>query len=162
MSRTDIGDCDHVRIWAALAPDGELTELERRALRAHVRQCGSCAQFAYGVEHISMLLRAEELERPSFPPLVPRVVRRRGALAARARSVTAAAAVALMALGIASRAPLDVDGRESAARTMTAAASTAASQRQLDSVGAWRHIELLQVDVRPLERSASVGRHQPV
>ena len=159
MSRTDIGDCEHVRIWAALAPDGELAELERRALRAHVRQCGSCAEFAHGVEHISMLLRAEQLERPSFPPLIPRVVRRREALAARARSVTAAAAVALMALGIASRAPLDVDGRDSAARTTTAAASRAV-HRQLDSVGAWRHIELL--DVRPLERSASVGRHQPV
>ena len=160
MSRIEIGDCEHVRIWAALAPDGELAELERRALRAHVRWCSSCARFADGVEHVSGLLRAEELEQPSFPPLIPRVVRRRHVLVARARTVGAAAAVALMALGIASRAPLDVEARESAERTTTAAASTAVKQ-QRDSVGAWRHIELLQDDA-PLERSASLGRHQPV
>jgi hypothetical protein len=161
MSRFGLSQCENVRVWAALAPDGELSELERRALRSHVRQCGSCARFAQGVEQISVLLRAEELEQPSFSPLIPRVARSRHAFVARARTVTAAAAVALMALGIASRSPLDVDGRDAADRTTTAAAPTPAAP-QRDSVRAWSQGELLQLDVRPLERSASLGRNQPV
>ena len=108
-----------------------------------------------------MLLREEELEQPSFSPLIPHIVRRRHALVARARPVTAAAAVALMALGIASRAPLDVNG-DSADRTTTAAAPTAAVQRQPDSLRVWGNGALLQIDVRPLERPASLGRNQPV
>ena len=162
MSRFGLSQCENVRVWAALAPDGELSELERRALRSHVRQCGSCARFAQGVEQISVLLRSEELEQPSFSPLIPHVARRRHAFVARARTVTAAAAVALMALGIASRSPLDVDGRDAAERTTTAAAPTPAAQPQRDSVRAWSQGELLQLDVRPLERSASLGRNQPV
>ena len=162
MSRFGPSECEHVRVWAALAPDGELSELERRALRSHLQECGSCAGFARGVERVSVLLREEELARPSFSPVMPYVVRRRQVLGARARAVTAAAAVALMALGIASRAPLDVDGRDSAARTTTGAAPTPAAQRQHDSLRAWRHGALLQVDGLPLERSASLGRNQPV
>ena len=162
MSRFGLSQCENVRVWAALAPDGELSELERRALRSHLRQCGSCARFAHGVEEISMLLRAEELQQPSFSPLIPRVARRRHAFVARARTVTAAAAVALMALGIASRSPLDVDGRDAADRTTTAAAPTRAAQPQRDSVRNWNQGALLQLDVRPLERSASLGRNQPV
>ena len=60
-------------------------------------------------------------ERPTYPVTLPRIVRRRYALAARARPVVAAAAVALMAIGIASRAPLQMDARESRTRTTTAA-----------------------------------------
>lgn len=161
MNRFDLPDCEHVRMWAALAPDGELAELERRALRAHVLQCGSCARFAHGVEHISMLLRAEALEQPSFSPLIPRVARRRQALVARARTVSAAAAVALMALGIASRAPLEVDGRDSLARTTAAAVSTAGAQRERDSLRALLHVDVRPLE-RPLERPASLGRYLPV
>ena len=108
-----------------------------------------------------MLMAAEELGATVVPTADPaRRSAPRGARGAGA-TVTAAAAVALMALGIASRAPLDVNGRDSVERTTTAA-STTASQRQRDSVGVWRHVELLQVDARPLERSTSLGRHQPV
>lgn len=162
MSRFGLSECEHVRVWAALAPDGELSEVERRALRSHLQECGSCARFAHRVERISVLLRAEELAQPSFPPMIPYARRRRRALAARARPVTAAAAVALMALGIASRAPLEVDKRDSATRTTTAAASAAEAQRQRDSLRAWRHGSLLQADGPPLERLASLGRNQPV
>ena len=57
--------------------------------------------------------RSEGAERPTYPVTLPRIVRRQYALAARARPVVAAAAVALMAIGIASRAPLQMDARES-------------------------------------------------
>ena len=158
MSHFGLGDCEHARVWAALAPDGELSELERHALRAHVSSCGSCARFARGVERVSVLLRSEELERPELTTVVPHVVRRRHVLAAHARPVAAAAAVAAMALGIASRAPLEMDGRDSAALTTSATAQ----QRQAETLRAWRHGALLQVDLRPLDRLASLGRNQPV
>ena len=38
--------CDRARAWAALAPDGELSELERKLLDAHVVRCGACSRFA--------------------------------------------------------------------------------------------------------------------
>lgn len=159
MSLLSFRECERARRWAALAPDDELSELERRALRSHLRSCASCAGFAHGIGHVSALLRAEELERPTLPTLVPHVVRRRHVLAARVRPVAAAAAVALMALGVASRAPLEMDARDSAARSTTPAPGL--QQDELDSLRLWRQ-GVLQVDLRPLERSALVGRNQPV
>lgn len=159
MSLLSFRECERARRWAALAPDDELSELERRALLSHLRSCAPCAGFARGVGHVSALLRAEELERPSLPTLVPHVVRRRQVLAARARPVAAAAAVALMALGVASRAPLEMNGRDSAAGSTTSA--TEGQQEDLASIRLWRQ-GVLQVDLRPLERSALVGRNQPV
>lgn len=160
MSRSGSRECERARVLAALAPDGELSELERRGLRSHLRACRSCARFARGVERVSALLRAEELVRPSLPATLPHVVRRRRVLAARARPVAAAAAVALMALGVASRAPLEMDGREPGARSTASPAGS--PQREPDSLRAWRHGTLLQVDLRPLERPASLGRNQAV
>jgi hypothetical protein len=159
MSLLSFRECERARLWAALAPDQELSELEVRALRSHLRSCASCARFAQGVEHVSRLLREEELARPSLPMLLPHVVRRRQVLAARARPVAAAAAVALMALGIASRAPLEMNGRESAVRASTPLAGM--QPEELASLRMWR-LDTLQVDVRPLDRSALVGRNQPV
>jgi predicted anti-sigma-YlaC factor YlaD len=155
MSRLRFNDCERARVLASLAPDGELSQLERRVLRTHLRSCAPCARYAFGVEHVSALVRAEEYERPAFPTLVPHIVRRRQLLAARARPVAAAAAVALMALGIASRAPLDMDAREEQARTTTGFAS---QQLELNSL---RELPR-NVNVRPLDRSATVGRNQPV
>ena len=159
MSLLSFRECERARRWAALAPDGELSELEIRALRSHVRSCASCERFAHGVEHVSELLREEELEQPSLPMLVPRVVRRHRIVAARVRPVAAAAAVALMALGIASRSPLEMDPRESAAPSTTATADE--PRDDLASLRLW-HLDALRADPRPLERSATVGRNQPV
>jgi len=114
-------NCEHARIWAALAPDGELSELEQRSLRSHLRTCSSCAGFAREAEAVARLLRSQKLVRPSSIPVVPRAPRRRAALVARARPIAAAAAVAVMALGVASRAPLPVDERDSSLRATTAA-----------------------------------------
>ena len=96
--------CDRARSWAALAPDGELSELERTLLRAHLVRCASCSRFAADVNAIAAALRGasfEPLPRPiSIPPW------RRRLVLVRLRTVGAAAAVAVMALGIASRAPV--------------------------------------------------------
>lgn len=95
--------CDRARSWAALAPDGELSELEGTLLRAHLAGCGSCSRFAVDVAAHAAALRSAPLEPLSRPVAVP-TWRRRRALA-RLRTVGAAAAVAAMALGVASHAP---------------------------------------------------------
>lgn len=159
MSRPGFSDCDHARVLAALAPDGELSELERRGLRSHLHGCDSCARFARGVERVSAVLRAEEPALPSVA-VMPRVVHRRRALVARLRPVTAAAAVALMALGVASRAPLEMDAQEPSVRTTALAFGS--EQEELGSLRAWRTDSLLQIGAAPLDRSASLGRDQPV
>jgi hypothetical protein len=91
-------------------PDGELSELEETLLRAHLTRCGSCSRFAEDVVAGTEALRSASLESLSRPVAIP-MWRRRRALA-RLRSAGAAAAVALMALGIASRAPVARTDRE--------------------------------------------------
>jgi predicted anti-sigma-YlaC factor YlaD len=157
MSRFGSRECERARVLAALAPDGELSELERQGLRSHLRGCRSCARFARGVDRVSLMLRAEELERPSVPATVPHVVRRRRVLAARVRPVAAAAAVALMALGIASRSPLEMDGRESSVRTTAPHTSS-----EPTTLRALRNDALVQLNAKPLERIMPIGRNRPV
>jgi len=96
--------CDRARAWAALAPDGELSELERKLLGSHLDRCNACADFAVRVAEVAARLRAASLEPLPQPVSVP-VWRRRQAYA-RVRTFGAAAAVAVMAFGVAARAPL--------------------------------------------------------
>ena len=46
--------CDRARGWAALAPDGELSELERKLLQAHLLRCEECRAFADDVVTITL------------------------------------------------------------------------------------------------------------
>ena len=55
-------NCDRARVWASLALDGELSELERRLLQAHLGHCESCAAFVAGVEALTEVLRTAPLE----------------------------------------------------------------------------------------------------
>lgn len=96
--------CERARTWAALAPDNELSELERKLLDAHVQRCPACAHFAVDVAAVAAELRAAALQPLPRPLSVP--IWRRRPVYARFRAVGAAAAVAVMALGIAARAPL--------------------------------------------------------
>ena len=104
--------CDRARSWAALAPDGELSELESTLLRAHLVRCRSCSRFAADVAAITAALHGasfEPLPRPiSIPPW------RRRLVLGRLRTIGAAAAVAVMSLGIASRAPVANEERRPA------------------------------------------------
>jgi len=150
-------DCDHARRWAALAPDGELSDFELRSLRLHLVGCGSCSRFAKEVAGLTSLLRSEGLVSPSSITVLPRLVRRRHALVARARPITAAAAVALMALGVASRAPLPVDERDSGLRTTSSVVLTDQFEQQsLRVQGA-----LLAVDASQLDPLPSVAANAP-
>lgn len=96
--------CERARTWAALAPDGELSELERHLLDSHLVRCAACSRFSVEVAAIALELRHAEPQPLPHPVSIP--VWRRRQRYARIRTVGAAAAVAVMALGIASRAPL--------------------------------------------------------
>jgi predicted anti-sigma-YlaC factor YlaD len=157
MSRFGIDECEHARVWAALAPDGELSEFERRSLRSHLHTCDSCARFASEVESVALLLREAELDRPTILTAIPRTVRRRQALAARGRPVAAAAAVALMALGIASRAPLEVEKRDSGVSTTT----SAVERTELQSLRALRQGAILAADRARLDPMVMPMENQP-
>jgi hypothetical protein len=102
--------CDRAQAWAALAPDGELSELEHKLLDAHLARCHACEAFAADVVSVADALRAEPLQTLSHPLTIP-TWRRSGSFA-RLRTVGAAAAVALMAIGITARAPLPSDDRD--------------------------------------------------
>ena len=102
--------CERARTWAALAPDGELSELERKLLGAHVPRCAACAHFALEVAAVAAELRGAALQPLPRPLAVP--IWRRRPVYARVRAVGAAAAVAVMALGIASRGPLTPTERD--------------------------------------------------
>jgi predicted anti-sigma-YlaC factor YlaD len=103
--------CERARSWAALAPDGELSELERKLLDAHLARCASCGEFALEVAKIAAQLREATLAPLPRPVALPVWHRRRAWSGV--RTVGAAAAVAVMALGIAARAPLSTGDRES-------------------------------------------------
>jgi Putative zinc-finger len=103
--------CERARSWAALAPDGELSELERKLLDSHLSRCAACGRFAVEVAALAAELRDTALQPLPRPVALP-VWHRRRAWAS-VRAVSAAAAVAVMALGIAARAPLSTGDRES-------------------------------------------------
>ena len=150
-------DCDHARRWAALSPDGELSDFERRSLRLHLVGCVSCSRFAREVAGLTSLLRDQELVSPSSITVLPRVAAHRHSLVARARPVAAAAAVALMALGVASRAPLPADERDSRLRTTTPVVlAEQLEQQSLRVQGA-----LLAVDSSQLDQLPSAAANAP-
>ena len=103
--------CERARSWAALAPDCELSELEQKLLDAHLARCAACSRFAVQVAAVAAELRAASLQPLPRPVSIP--TRRRLPVYARVRTVGAAAAVALMALGIASQAPFSAGEQES-------------------------------------------------
>jgi anti-sigma factor RsiW len=71
--------CDRARAWASLDLDGELSQLERALLAAHLRRCAECAAAVGEMRGVTALLRAAPVEEPeqSFAPprrrLRPRV-----------------------------------------------------------------------------------------
>jgi anti-sigma factor RsiW len=122
--------CDRAHAWAALAPDGELSELERQLLNAHLARCAACGRFAAQVAAAVAELHAAALQPLPRPVPVPAS---RRPLRARVALVGAAGAVVVLALGIASPTPLTGGGRESLqlATAVDPAGSEAAEQQAL-------------------------------
>jgi predicted anti-sigma-YlaC factor YlaD len=83
--------CERAHTWISLRLDGELSELERALLDAHLAHCGDCRAAAAGVEGLTRAMRAAPLASPPPRPVLPRL-RSRGSL----RAFYAAAASTLV------------------------------------------------------------------
>jgi len=86
-------ECERAHSLVSLSLDGELTEVEQAALRAHVGRCRACAGFARDVDALTRELRTAPLARPAAA-VSPR---RRRAAGMHSHRVLAAAAVACAA-----------------------------------------------------------------
>jgi predicted anti-sigma-YlaC factor YlaD len=124
--------CERARAWAALAPDGELSELERKLLGSHLDRCVGCSMFATEVAAIAAELRVAAPQTLGRPISVP-YWRRRSAYA-RLRTAGAAAAVALMAVGVAARAPLTATERETLDLPRVTNFSNTAPEREVELI----------------------------
>jgi hypothetical protein len=139
--------CERARSWAALAPDNELSELERKLLDAHLVRCAGCTRFAERVSAVAEELRSASLERPTYPIAVPSW-RRRNAYA-RMRAVGAAAAVAAMALGVASRAPLPSQNRNDGFALPTIARASDDERQEMKEQRDLRRTQILIASAGP-------------
>jgi predicted anti-sigma-YlaC factor YlaD len=91
--------CDRVRSQISLELDNELSQLERAMVAAHVERCADCRAYQHEVASFTSALRAAPLE-PMESPIALRAPRR--TIVARLQA-GAAAAVALVALGVATQ-----------------------------------------------------------
>ncbi len=66
--------CERARRWVSLRLDGELSELERRLLDAHLERCAACSGFAVQVTSLTGELRSCAVEPLSRPIAVRRPV----------------------------------------------------------------------------------------
>jgi anti-sigma factor RsiW len=89
--------CERAREQVSLSLDGELSQLERRLLDAHLARCGACSAYAADVTAFTEQMRAAPLE----PLTRPVVIRRHRGLSLGRAQVVAAAALAFLAVGIA-------------------------------------------------------------
>ena len=97
MGRLSI-ECERARLWASLAADSELTELERAALAAHLRGCPGCAAAAEQLGGLVAAIREAPLVEPGRPLVVAaRRRHRRLHVAASAAAIFAALAFGSLA-----------------------------------------------------------------
>ena len=91
--------CDRVRAQISLELDGELSQLERRMLAAHLDRCAECDAYQADVATFTHSLRTAPAERPQRPFVLPR--RRWSSLGS--AQVGVAAMLAFAALGVGSQ-----------------------------------------------------------
>jgi predicted anti-sigma-YlaC factor YlaD len=105
--------CERARVWAALAPDGELSSFELRLLATHVERCTDCRAFAGDVSTLTELVRetpSDEVRLPVAIPARERLVRRR-----RAGLLSVAASAVVVAIAVSIGASTEVSPRNEAA-----------------------------------------------
>lgn len=105
--------CERVRAQVSLELDGELSQLERRMLAAHLLRCPDCREYAEGVTAFTGELRAAPLEQMERSVVVHMP---RRAVLSRVR-LGLAAAVAIALVGSALQLPLPGSERSTSART---------------------------------------------
>ena len=152
--------CERARAWAALRPDGELSELERRLLAAHVARCAACASFAVGVEVLVEEMRAAPLEPV---PAGARAVawRHRTIVPAtravgRIASVATAAAAGIIAFSLGAGTLGDVE-RSPAPAPIVSEITGADVAQELDALRDTRRAELLATVPEPVQAGQRTG-----
>src|SRR5687767_2140963 len=98
--------CDRVRSQVSLELDGELSQLERAMVAAHLERCPDCRAYESEVTAFTDLLRHAPLKQLESPVVVRRPHR---TIAARLQAGVAAA-VAVAALGVASQVAPEAEG----------------------------------------------------
>jgi anti-sigma factor RsiW len=91
--------CDRVRSQISLELDDELSQLERAMVSAHLQRCTECRAYRDDVATLTSALRSAPLESMEYPITLRRP---RRAIGARLQA-GAAAAVAVVALGVAGK-----------------------------------------------------------
>jgi predicted anti-sigma-YlaC factor YlaD len=91
--------CDRVRSQISLELDGELSQLERAMVAAHLQRCPDCRAYEAQVTAFTRVLRAAPLKEVEHPVVVRKP---RRPIAARLQAGVAAA-VAIVALGVTGR-----------------------------------------------------------
>lgn len=91
-------DCERTRALVSAWLDGELSELGRARLDAHVGECDACREYRRSAQHTTRLLRSEPLQELRIPIVLPRPRHRLARIAQAGSAAAAAAAVAVIAL----------------------------------------------------------------
>jgi anti-sigma factor RsiW len=91
--------CDRVRSQISLELDGELSQLERAMVAAHLQRCPDCRAYEAQVTSFTRVLREAPLKQMERPVVVRKPRRSVGARL----QAGVAAAVALVALGVTGR-----------------------------------------------------------
>ncbi len=89
--------CDRARQLASRDLDGDLSQLDSRALQAHLRECGDCAEFTSAMGGLTAKLRGGELLQPSEARPAVVAAPRRGRASRRLLSAAGVAAAAVAA-----------------------------------------------------------------
>lgn len=97
-------DCNLARASVSAELDGELPELERERLLAHLRACAGCSAWAAEVEDATRRLREATLEAPAVSVTLPR----RGRRWTVGPAVAVSSAAALVASVVVAIGPQDV------------------------------------------------------
>jgi predicted anti-sigma-YlaC factor YlaD len=92
--------CSRARAWGSLELDGELSQLERVLLAAHLRLCSQCAELVEGMRATTALVRAAPLERSGRTLVLPGREARRSRLIALRLATAATLAVLAAGLGM--------------------------------------------------------------
>lgn len=90
----DEANCARARAWVSHELDGELSQLERLFLAAHVRRCGECARFAEDIRGFTQVVRTTPLESPTFTLELPARRPARARVVARVAIATSLVALA--------------------------------------------------------------------
>jgi anti-sigma factor RsiW len=103
MPNSEQDACGRARYWISLSLDGEISELELQAVRAHLGRCHACWEFERCLSSVTTILREQPFDRMecgvALPPRRRQGVARAGVMSAVAATMVVAAGVFLGPFG---------------------------------------------------------------